>query len=414
MRLTVLVLLVLVALAAPASAATVAYTAPPPESPSIAPEESCARYFMCPTGRTAFTAAAGEANRLTVVSEAGLVVFRDTGAPLTAGPGCTARPDGAVACPGMAETAIDLGDGADEATAGVGVVRGGDGDDVVRGSRVEGGAGNDTLVGGDAADRLDGGPGMDVVTGGAGDDELLDTDAERDRLDAGPGVDLLSFDGRAGDVRVDLGARPQVGAENEVAGFERVLGGGGDDELVTDPAVNDVPLPVAVGGDGDDRLVDRSTVGLELLGGDGDDTLVAGIGSTELSGGDGDDTLEGGTGEDILLGDAGADTIRGRGGDDEARGGSGRDTVRGGPGDDRLYGDAGADRLDGGTGADRLFPQAGADRVTAGPGADRVSAADGTRDRIACGSGTDTAVLDRRDRASSCERRRSRSVRSRR
>jgi hypothetical protein len=83
---------------------------------------------------------------------------------------------------------------------------------------------------------------------------------------------------------------------------------------------------------------------------------------------------------------------------------SGADLLRGTPGADKLYGKAGNDRLFGLAGDDLLVGGAGRDLLEGGPGKDRLLARDGASDRVRCGSGQDTAVVDSRDRvASSCE-----------
>jgi Tol biopolymer transport system component len=104
------------------------------------------------------------------------------------------------------------------------------------------------------------------------------------------------------------------------------------------------------------------------------------------------DTLQGGPGADVLTGDYRADTLEG---------GSGSDVLRGGPSGDHLDGGAGRDRVDG------------------EGGRDVISARDGERDVVVCGTnipGTpelDTATVDRFDVvATDCEVVRGKRVRS--
>jgi hypothetical protein len=100
----------------------------------------------------------------------------------------------------------------------------------------------------------------------------------------------------------------------------------------------------------------------------------------------GEDELTGTTQMDRIYGLGAADTISGRAGNDDCYGGSGFDEVSCG---------AGNDRIDGGFGEDDLF---------GGPRNDTISAADGRADRVNCGTGTDTAYVDRRDRVNEdCE-----------
>ena len=83
---------------------------------------------------------------------------------------------------------------------------------------------------------------------------------------------------------------------------------------------------------------------------------------------------------------------------------SGPDVLRGTPGKDQLYGRAGADRIYGLRGDDLVVGGPGKDLLDSGPGNDRVVARDGALDILRCGPGTDVAIVDRRDRVSSCEK----------
>src|SRR3712207_9465510 len=62
---------------------------------------------------------------------------------------------------------------------------------------------------------------------------------------------------------------------------------------------------------------------------------------------------------------------------------------------DRLSGGAGDDKIDGGDGRNRYF---------GGSGRDVVDAANGSVERIDCGSGRDVVRADARDRLRGCER----------
>ena len=81
-------------------------------------------------------------------------------------------------------------------------------------------------------------------------------------------------------------------------------------------------------------------------------------------------------GPDRLVGTAEGDVLDARGGDDRASGLAGDDCLIGGGGRDVLLGGAGNDQID---------------------------SADGRRDRVRCGAGTDEALVDRRDRLAGCE-----------
>jgi len=148
-----------------------------------------------------------------------------------------------------------------------------------------------------------------------------------------------------------------------------------------------------------------------------DDELITGTpGPDVIVGGDSGEEIDGRGGNDTICSRGGDDTVRGSAGNDRIYGGSGRDLLLGGTGADMLYGQRGKDRMGGGSGADRVdggsgndllddqkLGGAGKDRLVGGTGADRVRAADASNDSVDCGSGRDTALLDRRDRQRLCD-----------
>jgi RTX calcium-binding nonapeptide repeat (4 copies) len=272
-------------------AAVVVASLAAPVSSAEAAEVSLEReYYDCrgcpPTGLLVVQAGRGEANRIVVGrAEAGEIRVTDAGAPLVAGPGCTAVGGQRVDCPTSVPALMAFvfaGDGADTFSSSLGVT-------------VDGGGGNDRLVGSPFADALYGGEGRDVLRGQDGDDALGDgrrltlslplgtfapVRAERDVFDGGAGVDTLGYTGRRRGVMVNLG------------GHGRDAGARGEGDLLR--RVEDV-----VGTDGDDRLFgDESANALD--GGAGDDVVV---------GRGGDDRLEGSTGSNRVRGDAGNDLI---------------------------------------------------------------------------------------------------------
>jgi hypothetical protein len=90
---------------------------------------------------------------------------------------------------------------------------------------------------------------------------------------------------------------------------------------------------------------------------------------------------------------------------DRLVGTDGPDELRGLAGNDRLSGLAGGDRLSGGAGNDRLTGGRGTDTLLGGSGNDVLSARDGRRDTVDCGTGRrDQAIVDRHDRVRGCER----------
>ena len=107
-----------------------------------------------------------------------------------------------------------------------------------------------------------------------------------------------------------------------------------------------------------------------------------------------------------IRGGPGKDELLGIGGDDDVDGGAGDDLVGGGLAEG-LSGDGpdGRDRITGGAGKDRLIDSSGADIYSGGSGRDVVIALDGRRETVACGSGRDRLIADRRDGRKGCERR---------
>jgi N-acetylglucosamine-6-sulfatase len=70
---------------------------------------------------------------------------------------------------------------------------------------------------------------------------------------------------------------------------------------------------------------------------------------------------------------------------------------------DRICAHAGDDYIAARGEHDVVRAGSGRDRILAGAGNDRIFAADRFRDRVACGAGTDSALVDRRDVVSGCE-----------
>lgn len=234
-----------------------------------------------------------------------------------------------------------------------------------------GGAANDQLQGGDGDDRLSGGPGHDWLRGGPG----------ADGMSGSGGFDTTDYSDRQAAVRVDPSARGGDGrrGENDDANdIEQVLGGAGNDVLVSGPA-----RTVLSGNGGQDRLYLRGRG--EALGGPGRDRLIGGDDNNFLDGGPGGDLLRGGAGDDRLEG--GREPGRHVG-------------YRGSRASDRLYGGRGDDRL----GTSQVGQ--GSDFFSGGPGDDLIDSADflstnrspviplGRDDVLRCGSGADTVEAD--------------------
>jgi Ca2+-binding RTX toxin-like protein len=286
------------------------------------------------------------------------------------------------------------------------------------------GSSKDTLFGTSREDSVFGGNGGDrIVTRGGND--FIDGGRGRDIMRGGAGVDTIDYSGRVNAVRVTTDRRRDDGENGEgdmvTADIENVLGGSGDDLLMTGSAGG-----LADGGEGDDTLLGGA--GRDTLdGGNGDDVIRGGPNRDSMVGGEGNDTADyserstnlqitldgnpndgasnerdnvgedfetvlGGSGNDsiagtdvtdtdpdtgepldghnLLVGNAGNDLILGLGGHDTLLGFNGNDQLIGGDEDDFVDGGAGNDQITGDAGDDILRGGAGLDTYNGGGGLD--------------------------------------------
>jgi hypothetical protein len=194
-------------------------------------------------------------------------------------------------------------------------------------------------------------------------------------------------------------------------------------------------------GDSFDQMsADTMRVPTALAGGSGNDSLSGGPGADSLSGGPGDDslfpgsganTVSGGTGFDsvndfvnaeppataapavsITLDDVANDGTAGQGAnvlsDVEDVSADSSFTPDGGTtftfGSLTLTGNAGQNIVSGSTGNDTITGGAGNDQLFGNGGNDTMNARDGFADRVSCGDGVDTAIVDTLDTVSDdCE-----------
>ena len=348
--------------------------------------------------RLTYTAAAGEANDLTITGATGTIVssplgvrMSDAGAPLSAGQGCAAQGAEVVCTVSGAATIerfdYDTGDGNDKVrmVSTSGNVQLGPGGDSLTADlanpqaapaiNADGGAGADTFganvsgalrvmyttratpvtatLDGEANDGeagegdqlgagvggVDGGSAPDTITGGPSNDTLR----------GGPGDDTIS--GLAGD--------DSLSGE---AGDDRLEGGEGAEIFAAEPGAD-----LVHGGPGEDsiryfRVDDKRpvTVSLDDQPGDGVEGENDNVGSDveRLLGGQGDDHLIGNDGPNEIVAEFGGDIADGRGGDDSL-----------------VASEAGVGRLIGGAGRDSF----------AGVGPfDVVESRDGVAEEIVC------------------------------
>ena len=211
-------------------------------------------------------------------------------------------------------------------------------------------------------------------------------------FDGGTGLDMVSYEGGASGVNVNLTTGVTSGGEaigDTFISIENLGGTSHGDVLTGDTGSNRfygfAGNDTINGGDGVDRL----------LGGPGDDALYGDGGNDWMSGGTGADVIDGGAGADMAVyqgsssgvnvdllggtasgGDAEGDTLTsieslvgssygdvlgGTTGDNRLIGGSGDDVLNGYDGADKLLGDNGDDTLNGGAGNDYMVGGAGAD-----------------------------------------------------
>ncbi|MAE67652.1 MAG: hypothetical protein CMJ18_25645 [Phycisphaeraceae bacterium] len=237
-----------------------------------------------------------------------------------------------------------------------------------------------------------GSPQDDILSGDGGDNKIDGGghDVAGDTMDGRSGTDLASYESNATGVTVDLdGIAPGIGSGlgagpgvDQLANFEDLTGGSGDDNLAGD--ANDNTFFVSntgndtLDGDGGSNTLDMSnqtdpvTVTAttatgttfnythsniqNIIGGSGDDNIDgsgAGGGLT-LTGGPGNDTLTGSPGNDNIDGAGGDDVIDGGDGNDDIIGGDGNDDLDGGGGNDTFLAGLGDDNIDGGTGTDDI------------------------------------------------------------
>lgn len=371
-----------------------------------------------------YTADPGEANNLTVTDSGGTLTFADPSVPMTATSGCEpAGPNPAgtsVMCPQAGVNpilVIDLDD-LDDQTTFVGQVNsaisqfGGPGADILRGSsaslsnRIEGEGGPDDLVGGsDNHDQVDYGARLAPITvsldGQANDGEAGEGDNVRNSVeDVGTA--------RANDL-VTGNALPNT--IRAAAGDDTVRAGAGNDVVVGDTG-ND-----SVDGETGNDTVDGGPGKDLVLGGDGDDSLIAGDilngvadgGADILSGGPGIDeasvTASGsaptaGVAVSISLDDMGNDGVAGEG--DNYRSDI-ENVVGNGAANYTLIGSAAINVLTTAGGSDSITGGPGNDILTSKDGNDTIQSRDGYADRVACGAGADTAIVDTLDQVSDCE-----------
>src|SRR4051794_36100308 len=219
------------------------------------------------TPKLGYVAAAGETNSVTVDLVGGTYTVKDTGAPLTAGGGCTQVDPNTATCPAATvnRLTVNTSDGNDTILVNARppqgtTLIGGEGNDSITGS-----SGTDHIFGGNGGDAIDGQLGNDTVDTGGGDPAFEAFDI----VNGGGGFDTLDYHTRTEPVIVDLKTTPSFavdpldfGAGESVDNFEKIVGGSADDFLVggilADELVGNAGSDILCGGLGNDT-VDYST-----------------------------------------------------------------------------------------------------------------------------------------------------------
>jgi Ca2+-binding RTX toxin-like protein len=383
----------------------------------VAPPTALGSVVRIESGSLTYTAEPGESNGLAIF-EIGPDTYEvsDSGATITAGPGCAAGGGPQTICTGsITAVSVDVADGRDTVTLEFlftplqSRIAGGEDDDRLTGhsgnDTIDGGNGEDGLYGLGAGDSLEGSGGDDRVRGdepfeftpppvvGSAGDDSLSGGAGNDRVDGDDGNDTVT--GGSGDDTYGGATAPPTFCDQPppcpappTNGTDTFSGGPGRDladySLAGDAlavSLDDFPNDGESQGEGDNIRADVE----DVVGGSAADTLIGSEADNRLDGAGNNDRSEGRGGNDILLGgegDAGSDNLDG---------GDGTDALDGGPSDDELIGAGGNDSLDGDSGQDNLQGGVGNDVVQGGPGSD-PSVAGGEGDDGVYGANAGTPV----------------------
>lgn len=307
-------------------------------------------------GTISYSAAAAEANNLTVSRVGANFVFADSGAAITPMIGCAAITANSASCPaaGISSFNIGVADLADQVTIGDSVtivtttISGGLGADQLTGGENTADtmigddfgavAANDILTGRGGDDRMIGGDGNDTLDGGAGND-FFDGDPGNDIINGGPGFDRLGTGSTADGADTFNGGTESdaVDYRSRTTAVTLSANGVADDGEAGEGDNVGADVEQLTGGPGDDTISGSSSQGGSLQGDVGNDVLTGGSSNDSINGGNGNDTITGGAGNDSMSGGAGTDTLDGGPGDDDVNASTfdGADIYRGGPGNDR-------------------------------------------------------------------------------
>jgi Ca2+-binding RTX toxin-like protein len=230
----------------------------------------------------------------------------------------------------------------------------------------------DTLVGSDIVNVIFGGLGDDTISGGNGND-IVDGGGGSSTNDGGSDTIDFSYLTADQNITVALGA---LKAKTGAVAVTKTSGLGGDVDQIAN-------FENIIGGFGDDTLTGNAGNNV-INGGDGNDVIAGGLGADDLDGSAGSgDTLNYGTDKKGITIDLSANSVSGAPGSDadgdvianfeNVTGGNGIDFLTGTDGVNLLNGNAGNDILNGGDGDDLLIGGKGADQLEGLTGNDTAS-----------------------------------------
>ena len=199
----------------------------------------------------------------------------------------------------------------------------------------------------------------------------------------------IFLDTSSGELFISGGAGDDVGAL--VASGDQVEASINGAESQTFNA-SEIETVIFIGGNGNDKLTNSTSIPSSIFGGNGDDALTGGGDDDRIVGGMGADAIDGGAGDDQLIGGFGDDNISGGEGDDRIFGSADQNRLYGNVGDDVIFGGDQADRIFGGSGIDQIYGLDGNDYLDAGDGGVAGTAGIAQADLILGLGGNDTII----------------------
>jgi Ca2+-binding RTX toxin-like protein len=205
------------------------------------------------------------------------------------------------------------------------------------------------------------------VDGSDYDDHITVTSFRADRTSV-----TLTLEKWMGTTRLSSQAVTLNSPAFHVIDYVDIYGGNGNNQIV-----NQTSLSMSAHGGAGNDLIEVGTTGSYVDGGGGDDTIIGGAGNDYLVGGAGNDYIRGGAGDDYIAGEEGSDLLYGDDGNDTIYGDNTfvldtGNVIQGGNGDDKLFGGDGDDTIDGDAGNDIIYGMLGNDTLRGDDGNDII------------------------------------------